>query len=110
MAYISYEKLWQLELEIIVLKKDKVQDININQLKLEVHDSYKEDEKLPTKSEPSDVTDVINGPYLEKKSKIEGQISYIEKDYNGSNLRKKNKQSVVDLLIERAVRTTIQFF
>ena len=29
------------EFDNIVSKKDKVQDMNINQLKLEVHDTYK---------------------------------------------------------------------
>ena len=41
MAYISYKKLSQSEIDNIVSKKDKVQDLNINQMKLEVHDSYK---------------------------------------------------------------------
>ena len=41
MAYISHKKLWERELDGIVSKRDKLQDLNINQLKLEVHDSYK---------------------------------------------------------------------
>ena len=41
MAYISYNKLSQSEIDNIVSKKDKVQDLNINQTKPEVHDSYK---------------------------------------------------------------------
>ena len=39
MAYISYNKLWDSEFDNMVSKKDKVQDMNINQLKLKVHDS-----------------------------------------------------------------------
>ena len=39
--------------------------------------------------------------------KIDGRISYIEKDYNEFNLRY-NKQSVEVILIQRAVKTTIQ--
>ena len=39
MAHISYNKLWESEFNKIVSKKDKVQDIKINQLKLEVHDT-----------------------------------------------------------------------
>ena len=45
MAYNSYHKLLESEFDKIVSKKDKVQDMNINQLKLEVHDTYKKDEK-----------------------------------------------------------------
>ena len=46
MAYISFNKLWESEFDGIVSKRDKLQDLNINQLKLEVHDTYKKDEKL----------------------------------------------------------------
>ena len=45
MACISYNKLWESEFDGIVSKSDKLQDLNINQLKLEVHDTYKKDEK-----------------------------------------------------------------
>ena len=45
MAYISYNKLWESEFDGIVSKRDKLKDLNINQLKLEVHDTYKKDEK-----------------------------------------------------------------
>ena len=41
MTYISYKKLWEIELDNIVCKKDKVQDMNTNQLKLQVHEIYK---------------------------------------------------------------------
>ena len=34
MAYISYNKLWESEYDGIVSKRDKLQDLNINQLKL----------------------------------------------------------------------------
>ena len=40
MAYISYNKLWMSEFDGIVSKRDKSQDMNINQLKLGVHDTY----------------------------------------------------------------------
>ena len=45
MAYISYNKLWELEFDGIVSKRDKLQDLNINQLKFEVHDNYKKMKK-----------------------------------------------------------------
>ena len=45
MAFISYIKLWESEFDGIVSKRDKLQDLNINQLKLKVHDTYKKDKK-----------------------------------------------------------------
>ena len=41
MAYISYIKLWESKFDSIVSKRDKLQDLTTNQLKLEVHDTYK---------------------------------------------------------------------
>ena len=38
MAHISYDKLWESEFDNIVCKRDKLQDLNTNQLELEVHD------------------------------------------------------------------------
>ena len=60
MAYISYNKLWENEFDGIVSKRDKLQDLNINQLKLEVHDTYKKDQKITTNFEAVDDKDVIN--------------------------------------------------
>ena len=108
MAYISYNKLWESEFDGIVSKRDKLQDLNINQIKLEVHDTYKKDEKLTTNSEPVDNEDVINKNYLDSKLlKIDGHLSKLEKDYNELKLQY-NKQNVEDILIQRAVKTTIQ--
>ena len=45
MAYISYKKLWELEFDRIVSKRDILQDLIVNQSKLEVHDTYEKDEK-----------------------------------------------------------------
>ena len=67
MAYISYNKLWESEFDGIVSKRDNLQDLKINQLKLEVHDSYKKDEKLTTNFKPVDDSDVINKGYLDDK-------------------------------------------
>ena len=108
MAYISNNKLWESEFDGIVSKRDKLQDLNINQLKLEVHDSYKKDGKLTTNFEPVDNSDVINKGYLDSKLiKINGHLSKLEKDYNEFKLQY-NKQNVEDILIQRAVKTTIQ--
>ena len=108
MAYISYNKLWESEFDGIVSERDKLQDANINQLKLEVYDAYKKDEKLTTNFEPVDDLDVINKGYLDSKLlKIDGHLSKLEKDYNEFKLQY-NKQSVEEILIQRAVKTTIQ--
>ena len=108
MAYISYNKLWESEFDGIVSKRDKLQDLNINNLKLEVLDTYKKDEKLTTNFEPVDDSDVINKAYLDEKLiKINGHISKLEKDYNEFKLQY-NKQSVEEILVQRAVKTTIQ--
>ena len=108
MAYISYNKLWESEFDGIVSKRDKLQDLNINQLKLEVHDTYKKNEKLTTNFEPIDNSDVINKGYLDSKLlKINSHLSKLEKDLNEFKLQY-NKQSVEDILVQRAVKTTIQ--
>ena len=108
MAYISYNKLWESEFDNIVSKRDKLQDLNINQSKLEVHDTYEKDEKLTTNFEPTDVSDVINKSYLDEKfKKMNGQFSFLKKGYNEFKLQY-NKQSVDEVLIPRAVKTTIQ--
>ena len=108
MAYISYNKLWESEFDGIVSERDKLQDLNINQLKLEVHDTYKEDEKITTNFEPNDNEDVINKGYLDSKLiKIDGHLSKLETDFNEFKLQH-NKQNIEDILIQRAVKTTIQ--
>ena len=108
MAYISFNKLWESEFDGIFSKRDKLQDSNIKQLKLEVLDTYKKDEKLTTNFEPVDDSDVINKAYLDEKLiKKNGHISKLEKDFNEFKLEY-NKQNVEDILIQRAVKTTIQ--
>ena len=92
MAYISYIQLWESDFVCIVSKRDKLQDANINQLKLQISDTYEKDERRTTKLDPTDNEDVINKTYLDEKiSKTEGQISYFEKDYNEFKLEY-NKQ------------------
>ena len=108
MAYISYNKLWESEFDGIVSKRDKLQDLNINQLKLEVHDSYKKDEKITTNFKPIDRSDVINKGYLDSKMlKIDGHLSKLEKGFNEFKLQY-NKQNVEDILVQRAVKSTKQ--
>ena len=108
MAYISYNRLWESEFDGIVSKRDKLQDSNINQLKLEVHDTYKKDAKITTNFEPVNNSDVINKGFLDEKLlKINGHLSKLEKDYN-EFIKQYDKQAVEDILIQRAVKTTIQ--
>ena len=108
MAYISYNKLWESEFDSIVSKRDKLQDLNIINLKLEVHDAYKKDEKLTTNFEPVDDSDVINKGYLDEKLlEIDGHLSKLEKDFNEFKLQY-NKQNVEEFLVQRAVKTTFQ--
>ena len=81
MAYITYKKLWESEFNNIVSKRDKLKDLNNNQLKLEVHDNFKKDEETTTNFEASNPENVINIAYLDDKLlKINGQISLLEKD------------------------------
>ena len=68
MAFISYNKLWESEFDNIVSKKIKVQDMNINQSKLEVHDTYRNDQKRTRNFEDNTDEDVINKAYLDKKT------------------------------------------
>ena len=108
MAYISCNKIWESEFYGIVSKRDKLQDANFSKLKPEVHDSYKKDEKLTTNFEPNDNEDVINKGYLDSKLfKIDGHLSKLERDYNEFKLQY-NKQNVEEILVQRAVKTTIQ--
>ena len=85
-----------------------MQDRNINRIKLQAHDTYKKDEKITTNFEPTDDKYFINQGYLnEKILKVNGHSSILEKSYNEFKLQY-NKQSVEEILIQRAVKTTIQ--
>ena len=57
MAYIYYIKMWESEFDNIYFEKDKVEDMNFNQLKLEVQDTYQKVEKLTLCFQPTDDTD-----------------------------------------------------
>ena len=108
MAYISYIKLWESEFDGIVSKRDKLQDLSINQLKHEVHNTYKKDEKQTTNFEAVDNEDVTNKGYLDSKLlNIDGHLSKLKKDYNEFKIQY-NKQNVEDNLIQRVVKMTIQ--
>ena len=65
MANKSYDNLGRYEFRNIVHAKNRVQDINPNQLKLKVNHTYQKHEKITTNFEPSDDLDVINKIYLD---------------------------------------------
>ena len=109
MGCISYDKLWESEFDNIVSRKDKVQNININQLKNEVRDIWKKDEKITTNFESTDHSNVVNKAFPDESlSKINGHLLLLEKDYNESKLHY-IKQSV-EILIQRAVKTIQKLF
>ena len=110
MAYFSFIKIWESEFDNIISKKDRKQDIAFNQIKHEVHDSYKKDEKRTTNFEPVKDKDVINKAYLHRRlSKIHGHITFLKEIYNEFNLLS-DKQSIEENLNQRAVETTEQLF
>ena len=79
MACISYNKLWESEFDGIISKRDNFQDLKINQLKLEVYDTYEEDQKITTNFEAVDDEDVINKDYQDEKLlKTNGHFSKLE--------------------------------
>ena len=82
--------------------------MNFTQIKLEVNDSYKKYEKIKTDFEPTDNSDVLNKAYLDESlSKTEGHLFFLVKDHNEFKLQY-NKQCVEEILVQRAVKTTIQ--
>ena len=108
MAYKNYIRLWESEIDKIIPKKDKVQHMKINHLKLEVYDTYKNDLKIITNFKAVKDSDVINKAYQDEKlTKIDGHLPFLEKDYNEFILHY-NKQSVEQHLIRRAEKTNIQ--
>ena len=107
MVSISYSKLWESEDDNIVSERDKLQDMIMNQIKFEVHGFYKEDEKITTNFEAVNVEDVLNKAYLDEKlSKLNSRLSKVEEDYIEFKIQH-NKQSVEEVSIQRAVKTTI---
>ena len=97
-AYINHIKLWDSDFGNIVSKKGKVQDINVNQSKLEVNQTYKKDEKIKTKFEAFKGEDVVNKAHLDENllqkrrthfPNIKKKITMILKDLATNNLLKR---------------------
>ena len=69
----------------IVSRKDKVRDVNRNQLKLEVQDSCKKDEKLTPNSKSSTDENVLNEAYLGEKL-LKKMVTYLCQKKTTANL------------------------
>ena len=107
MAFIGYDIYWRSEFYNNVSAKDRVQQINLDQLKVKVNDTFKKHGKIATNYEPSNDEDVINKADLDKKlSNKDGHISYKQECYIKIKFLC-NKQSEEEVLIERAVKTAI---
>ena len=104
MAYLGKNIIWEIEFANTVFKKDKLQDMNTNQLKIEIYDIYKKAEKLTKKFKAVINSDVINKAYLDEKLlKTNRHLSLLEKHYN-EFISHYNKQSVEEILVQRAVK------
>ena len=76
-------------------------------MKVLVHDIYKKDERITTNFEPINNEDVVNKAYLDEKLKKRNpHLSSLQKENNDFKIQY-NKQSVEEILIQRAVKTTI---
>ena len=82
MTYISHDKSWRTDFhnkDRDLFAKDRVRDINFNQLKLKVNDTYKKDEKIIMNFEPHNNESVVNKSYLDRKiSRVEDHLSLID--------------------------------
>ena len=112
MATICYDKLWRSEIHNNVIAKKRAQDINFNQIKLKVNETYRKNEKITTKFEPSNDDDIVSKAYLDTKtSKIEGHISFTGTAFNEiKSVERSNKQSDEGFSIERVVKSILQMF
>ena len=78
MAYKSYIKMWESEFDNFLSKRDNFQDMNINQLQPELHDTYKKVEKT-TNFEAINNEDVINKAFLDDKMLTKLSLSFLRK-------------------------------
>ena len=67
MAYFKYDRFWRSWFYKIISAKDRIQDINLNQLKLKLNNSYKDD-KTTTNFEPHKNEDLVNKNYLDAET------------------------------------------
>ena len=108
MAYISDDKSWRSEFYKVVSVEDRVQHKNLNQMKLDLNETYRRNGKIATKFKRSQDEKVINKTYLDENfTKLEGHLSIVEKSFRFFKLNN-NKQSVEEILIQRSVKMTFQ--
>ena len=106
MAYFSYEKVWRSEYNNNVSAKDRVQDKNLEQLKLKVNDSFKKDEKITINFRAISDEDIICKKNLYTKlSVVKGHLLYLKKIYT---YYRYHEICNGEFLIEKTVITTIQ--
>ena len=73
---------------VFFLKGEKLQGANIPQIKLEVHDTYKNEEKITTNFKVDEDEDVINKGFLhEKVIKMNRHLSQLENEYKEFKLQ-----------------------
>ena len=107
LVYIYYDKFWRSEFFNNVTTKSGVEEINLSQLQLKVNDSYKKNETITTKFEPSDKKDVVDKDYLYTElPKLERHMSFTEKITIEYKLR--NVKQSEDVFIGRAVKITME--
>ena len=75
MAYISYIELWESDFDNIVSERDKLQDLTVNQLKLEAHYD-KKDGKVTTHCEASNPENVLNKACLDENFQKTDEVTY----------------------------------
>ena len=106
MAYFSYDKVWRSEYNNNVSAKDRVQDNNLEQLKLKVNDSYKKDEKITINFRAIIDEDNICKKFIYTKLPVvKGHLLYPGKFYI---YYKYHEICNGEFLIEKTVKTTIQ--
>ena len=81
MAYKSCDRLWRSDFYNKDSEKDRVQDINLNQIKLKVNYTYDKDEKTATNVEHVKDEDVVMKTFLDVTiTEAKGHMSNIEQN------------------------------
>ena len=110
MASICYDKVRRSEIYIESYAEARVRDIYFTKLKLKENDTYKIDEKIKIKFEPSYPEVVANKFYLDRiLSNVEGHIAFRERKWNEFNLRS-NKQPEQEVLIKKQWKQLYKYF
>ena len=109
MVYISFNKLWENESDNIVSKKLKVHDknANVNQLKFQVHHTYKKVEKKETTLNLLMIK-CYEQSLSRRKTIKNSRTHFVKKNYNEFKIHS-NKQTIYrKIFFQRTVKVTIQ--